>query len=86
MNGQHMLIYTTEDGGHFRALTRNGEVYKTTREEYDRIVATGEIDVTSPWEHTGSRTVVKPALVMLARVEAHHDFVLGGERTKLAVA
>lgn len=75
MNGEHFLIYTTEEGGLFKAQRGVSEA------EYERIKATGEI------RYRGDRAPGEPDIVIaplvfiaLVRVEKNHDFVLGCAR------
>lgn len=76
MNGELFVIYTTETGGFYK-------VRKTTVEEYNAAVVSGMWDET-PYDEDcpRGRDMVDLKMIALLRVEANHDFILGGSRDK----
>jgi hypothetical protein len=71
-----MLIYTTEEGGFFKGLVDGqGQIRTFSESEYEQLKKTRLLD-------TEERGFVRPVLIALARIEDHHDFVLGGPREK----
>lgn len=78
MNGEHFLIYTTEEGGIFKVLGRS------TPEEFAEVRESGEI----PWRRLhpdwdsqpADAEPTKLALAVLVEVQDHWDFVLNGRR------
>ena len=87
MNNNTFLIYTTQEGGFFKTITDNGEIIRFSEEEYEALKESGELDITPPWSHKDDpRQIVKPVLIMLARIEENYDFHLGSSREDAVVA
>jgi hypothetical protein len=79
MNGTHMLIYTTEQGGYFKTpIASSGEIRLISEEEFDEIRRTREF-VETDWLTDSSKTV-RPSFIALARIEDNYDFILGCSR------
>jgi hypothetical protein len=79
VNGETMLVYTTREGGYFKPLLDEvGNVRFFSQEEYEEVVRTGVLR----WMDVPSRHEVEghPKLIMLVRIEANHDFILGSSR------
>lgn len=73
MNGETFIMYTTEQGGIFKA-----QFQKTTPEEYEKIRSAGELE---RFDYVAERMVVERlAFVALVRVEKNFDFRLGKSR------
>lgn len=85
MNGELFLIYTLEEGGRFQAR------YSTVA-EYQDAKTNQRLDVSDPAaDSEANPQYIKPELIVLCKVERHHDFVLArltgsGDRDKPPLA
>lgn len=80
MDGSYFLIYTTEQGGFFKAPLHKGQVMLYEPEDFDRMVRTRELVLEPLWGNEAAPEPETLYFVALCQVIKNHDFVLGHSR------